>query len=266
MGRHALAVAIVIGLMPSVGLSQVPGTARVPGITQTPLPPSQPSPPVSTPTPPSRPQTGGSHQGRGSTGQASPGGDLFLAGPRTYAPRYDQPQRPRRNRRVYPVPPYAAGGYYVPVAPLPAYDDGRRSTRNSRPRQVDGYLRLRVTPETARVLVDRHYVGTVDEVSGRAGGLALEPGPHRVRIEAAGFETATFEVDIVAGEFVSHARDLASLSATQAPAPPAAPKTFYVIPGCYAGDSPPQANRLPEGCLTANLRTIPPVLSRVDTP
>jgi len=36
-----------------------------------------------------------------------------------------------------------------------------------------------------------------------------------------------------------------------------------VIPGCYAGDMPPQKNRLPDGCLTRNVKTIPPVVSRL---
>jgi hypothetical protein len=268
MKRHALAVAVVIGLTLSTGLAQERGVAQAPGITHTPLPPSQLYPPVSTPVPPPAPATGGSHQGHQGQGHGSPptasGGDLFLADPRTYAPRFDQPQRQRRTRRPYPTAPYAVGGYYLPFAPLPVPESSRRGTRDTRARQIDGYLRLRVTPATARVLVDSSYVGTVDEVSSRAGGLPLEPGLHRVRIEAAGFETATFEVEVVAGEFVSYVRDLASLPASPAaPVRAAAPKTFYVIPGCYAGDSPPQASRLPEGCLTANLRTVPATLSSV---
>lgn len=46
------------------------------------------------------------------------------------------------------------------------------------------------------------------------------------------------------------------------PAPPPAPgvpKTFYVIPRCYAGDRPPDPDALPPGCDIARLRVIPPV-------
>jgi hypothetical protein len=39
------------------------------------------------------------------------------------------------------------------------------------------------------------------------------------------------------------------------------PKTFYVIPGCYAGDKPPQADRLRPGCSISQTRTVPPVLN-----
>jgi hypothetical protein len=42
------------------------------------------------------------------------------------------------------------------------------------------------------------------------------------------------------------------------PNPPGEPKTFYVIPWCYAGDTPPRADRLPERCEIADLRVMPP--------
>lgn len=48
------------------------------------------------------------------------------------------------------------------------------------------------------------------------------------------------------------------------PAPPtraALPKTFYVIPGCYAGDKPPSRTTLARGCDRSKLRVIPPVVS-----
>jgi hypothetical protein len=39
---------------------------------------------------------------------------------------------------------------------------------------------------------------------------------------------------------------------------PGKPKTFYVIPGCYAGDRPPERDRIPRGCDVRKLRKIPP--------
>ena len=35
------------------------------------------------------------------------------------------------------------------------------------------------------------------------------------------------------------------------------PDTFYVIPGCYAGNRPPIPERLPKGCDIARMRTVP---------
>ncbi len=265
MRRHVLAVVVVAGLVPSSGLAQRPGIAVAPGITHTPLPPSEPSPAVPAPPAPT-PQSGGSHHGHGAPPPTVSGGDVFLAGPETYAPRYDQPQPTRRGRRPRTTTTQGVGVYYSPFVPLPVPEGTRRGSRPSGTQAIDGYLRLRVTPSTARVLVDSNFVGTVEEVGSRAGGLALEPGFHGVRIEAAGFETASFEVEIIAGEFVNYVRDLASLPASPAaPVRAAAPKTFYVIPGCYAGDALPREERLPEGCLVANLRAVPAALSRVES-
>jgi len=39
---------------------------------------------------------------------------------------------------------------------------------------------------------------------------------------------------------------------------PGVPKTFYVIPRCYAGDRRPSADRLPAGCDIRLLRVIKP--------
>ncbi len=44
------------------------------------------------------------------------------------------------------------------------------------------------------------------------------------------------------------------------PPAPGVPKTFYVIPRCYAGDRPPERATLAPGCDIARLRTIPPVV------
>ena len=35
------------------------------------------------------------------------------------------------------------------------------------------------------------------------------------------------------------------------------PDTYYVIPGCYAGNRPPNPERLPKGCDAAKLKTTP---------
>lgn len=47
-------------------------------------------------------------------------------------------------------------------------------------------------------------------------------------------------------------------SVPPAPVLPGKPKTFYVIPGCYAGDRPPRVEWLPAGCDSSNMRVIPP--------
>ena len=43
------------------------------------------------------------------------------------------------------------------------------------------------------------------------------------------------------------------------PSAPGKPKTFYVIPGCYAGDRPPALEWLPAGCDMSKMRVVTPV-------
>jgi hypothetical protein len=70
----------------------------------------------------------------------------------------------------------------------------------------------------------------------------------------------------VPGPRLDRERDpLEAMSATVAPPTmptppmvPGPPKTFYVIPGCYAGDKPPAPEWLRPGCDRANMRIIPP--------
>jgi len=40
--------------------------------------------------------------------------------------------------------------------------------------------------------------------------------------------------------------------------PAGRPKTFYIIPGCYAGDRRPEPESLAAGCSLASLRVVPP--------
>jgi hypothetical protein len=191
----------------------------------------------------------------------SPAGpaDVFRAGPRTYAPRFDR----RSNRsRVLDSSGYLTGGYapYYPGAEYPYADTV------DRPEASDfGYLRLNVQPYSAQVYVDGFYVSTVGDFSGTAPARAIQAGPHRVEIRADGYETATFDVRIAPNETITYRRELAKADDVPQQArniPPAAPKTFYVIPKCYAGDKRPSADRLPAGCRASNVRAIPPVVNR----
>jgi hypothetical protein len=124
-------------------------------------------------------------------------------------------------------------------------------------------------PVNAQVYVDGLYVGVVDDLRRTVPGRALEAGAHRVELRADGYESSVRDVRIDAGETTLVRADLPRLAATSRSAPAAAapaapPRTFYVIPGCYAGDRRPQADRLPRGCQMSALRVIPPVGTRID--
>ena len=103
---------------------------------------------------------------------------------------------------------------------------------------------------SAQVFIDGYYVGTTD-VEGTL--FELEAGPHRVELKANGYEAVDFDVRIVAQQSITY-RDTLKVSRRSpdaAPVPPeaaAAHTTLYVIPGCYAGNQPPDSLRLAEGC------------------
>jgi hypothetical protein len=190
---------------------------------------------------------------------AHPPTDLFLARPGTYKPRFDTKTRyrPRIHRLPYAIPAFQ---YFDPAGYSPADVEGTNGLAEGA--AVPGYLRLNVQPPTAQVYVDEFFVGSADEVD---VAYPLEPGPHRVELKADGFETTTFDVRIRPNDTVTFTRDLrrqeifAGGEAAPSAAPrPAAPRTLYVIPRCYAGDRPPVASQLPAGCQVADVRTIAP--------
>jgi hypothetical protein len=276
--RGLVVLGVLAGVLPTVVAAQSRGSAPVHGNTSF----AQPQAPPATPSAP-----GPSRSGPGRPGPGRPGGrppsfpvgappshplptpfagtvvnpfirpqspdDVFRATRRTYAPRYGRLSALRGSS----YGGFYGGGYvdpnYYPYAePVPTDAVPLR----------DGRLSLFVTPLSAQVHVDGYYVGTVGDFQDR--GLWLEPGPRRIEIRADGYETATFDVRIAEDETVNYRRELTRQSArVEAPRPPAPPKTFYVIPGCYAGDSRPSADRLPSGCSAKNLKTIPPVMSRL---
>ena len=287
--RVIVVLAIVAGFLPARVDAQSHGNTQVPGFSSrpnpTPPPPSAPGPPPH----PSQLPSGGVHPSqlpsapRGSSKaparpfpQAPPShplptpfagtvpdpfigpamrSDVFRSTPLTYGPRYGR----RSALGGSYGGGYYGGGYYD--AGYPPYANVE-TTPNDRVPIREGRLNLHVTPATSQVFIDGFYVGTVGDFQDR--GLWLEPGPRRIELRSEGYDDVTFDVRILEDQSVEYRRDLARTAAR--PEPPrvaAIPKTFYVIPGCYAGDSPPEASRLPNGCSPRNVRTIPPVVSRL---
>jgi hypothetical protein len=124
----------------------------------------------------------------------------------------------------------------------------------------EGYLRLEVEPESAQVFVDGLFAGTVSDFR-RGGGGSLDAGPHRIEFRADGYETQSVELRIRANDVLSYRGTLTRRDTRSDTRAAATPKTFYVIPRCYAGTSRPRADQLPAGCQMKDLRTIPPVVA-----
>jgi len=260
MGRTLLAAVLVSTcLLPSLTQAQTSSSRGAGGrggrvSAPPPQPPGQPAlppgVPLVPPAPPSSPPIGPF---------ASPSAlnrDVFQAGPRAYAPRYSR-------SRGFNYGGYSGGGYitdpfgYIsqPDSSAPALDRYMREGNTP-----EGYLRLDVEPASAQVYVDGLYIGTVADL--RSGGYPLDAGPHRVEIRADGFNSQSVELRIRANDVLSYrgtltARDLRPEQRAAA----APPKTFYVIPRCYAGDTPPIPEQLPASCKGAKARTVPPVVS-----
>lgn len=250
MGRTLLAAVIGITcLLPGLTQAQTAsssGTSRAGGGRPSAPPPpsrSQPALPPGVPLVPPAPPS--------SLDRA----DIFGASPRTYAPRYDRVPR-------QPFYGYGGGGYVTdpfgyssqPDSPAPYLD------RYMRQGVTTGYLRLDVEPTSAQVYIDGLYVGTVADL--RSGGYPLDAGPHRIEFRADGFNNQSVELRIRANDVLSYRGTLTARD--QRPeqrAAAAPPKTFYVIPRCYAGDTPPIPEQLPEACKGAKVRTVPPVVS-----
>jgi hypothetical protein len=206
-----------------------------------------------------------------------PGRDAFRAAPGTYAPAFGAPdpsgpdsRRGSRGRRNAGLGPYGNNPvvlltppYYGPYAAWDLPPAVREETRAAD--APEGFLRLLIEPRSAGVFVDGVYEGTADDFGG-SGERSLLAGPHRIRLEADGYEAVAFDVRVPANDTVTFRRELeprvtpAPSSVDAAPVAAAVPvprKTLYVIPRCYLGDTLPQAEQLPEGCRLADLRTIP---------
>lgn len=63
-----------------------------------------------------------------------------------------------------------------------------------------GSIRLRVSPDTARVYIDGALVGTVDDFNGLTDHLELVAGVHTIEIRADGYETYVGEVNVEGGK------------------------------------------------------------------
>jgi hypothetical protein len=156
----------------------------------------------------------------------------------------DNHQRHQRRTRYAPSPGWVVViPQYVIAAPVQSPPPPPDPVEQMTPQ---GSLILQVKPDDTEVFVDGYYVGAAVDL--RGDGAFLEAGPHRVDLSASGYEAATFDVNIVPNRSILLRRDLKQIQT--APAQPTArtPITFYLIPGCYAGNVPPIAAGLPPTC------------------
>ena len=108
----------------------------------------------------------------------------------------------------YPAYPPASG--YPPASNYPpsAYPPDGQGSQGSigiQPNQANsGGLSLEITPSTAQLFVDGTLVGTVGQFTPTTQPLGLVAGRHRIEVRAPGYQTMSFEVDIIAGQVIPY--------------------------------------------------------------
>ena len=63
-------------------------------------------------------------------------------------------------------------------------------------------------PRQASVYVDGYYAGVVDEFDGVFQRLHIEPGPHRIEVQADGYEPLVFEIRIQPDRTITYTGEL----------------------------------------------------------
>ncbi len=161
---------------------------------------------------------------------------------------------PFNSRPLKPTAPYG-GGFFGPIYTEP---ESVGTPRRVTPAPASGMLRFDVTPESAQVFVDSFYAGRIADIEEQRV-LTLPAGPHRIELRAQDYLPVTFDVRIDPNETITYRAtlDRARSSTTgSAELRPAGPTRIYVIPGCYAGNLAPRADRLPAGCDVKRVRVL----------
>jgi len=94
----------------------------------------------------------------------------------------------------------------APYSPAAVYPPAVTSSLEAQPSSDAnmGGLSFDVTPNTAELFVDNTLVGTVGQFTPTTQPLGLEAGRHRVEVRAPGYQTLSFDVDIIAGQVIPY--------------------------------------------------------------
>jgi hypothetical protein len=165
----------------------------------------------------------------------------------------ERPGNHRGGSVVYVLPEVLVVG--AATGPEPGHDSATVE-RAPAPHVPTGTLVLDARPIVpTQIFVDGYFVGSSDQIG---SSIDMPAGPHDVALKADGYEPVHFGVQIREGQALTYRETLKATDATPAPEPaaPAPPVTLYVIAGCYAGSTPPDASALPARCDIAQLKTI----------
>jgi len=121
-------------------------------------------------------------------------------------PSYAYPSYPYPAPYPAPAPyPYQTPGYSVaPPATLPPTASAPPPAPAGLDEQNMGGLSFQITPSDAQIFVDGANLGTVGEFTPTSQPLGLRAGRHHVEIRAPGYQTMSFDVDVMGGEVIPY--------------------------------------------------------------
>lgn len=175
----------------------------------------------------------------------------------------DDRRPPPHGRRGKPAPGYPAVVYpFVWSLPSVIPDLDATTAKSPQPPPAGRVVVEVPSDKAAQVYIDGYYVGTPEDFP---EGFELPAGPHALDVRSSGVEGVSTSVQVPAGRTITYRPVLATRPAQAPPAsapdrggqervatPPVTlstePSTFYVIPGCYLGNVPPEDVRLPASC------------------
>jgi len=133
---------------------------------------------------------------------------------------YDPWYNPYGYVAPYGYPAYGAYPNYPPSAGYPSSYPAERNdpqdqnqnqnsvqqgqAGNQQGQTNTGGVSFNVTPATAQLFIDGAMVGTVGQFTPTTQPLGLAAGRHHVEIQASGYQTMAFDVDITAGQVIPY--------------------------------------------------------------
>ena len=176
--------------------------------------------------------------------RGAPLGAIGLSLPPIGLPSQDRVTERHHRFLGRPFYPWPTMVFYLPPSVEAAAPPAVPAAKPAEPPPMPGRVVLDIVPQTAEVFADGYYVGTSADFSLERGGGVLDAGTHRLDVTATGHEPIGVDLRVASGQLVTYRATLKALP----PPAPIPPSTFYLIPGCYMGNIPPEDAHLPDTC------------------
>jgi len=130
---------------------------------------------------------------------------LWAGYPFTWAYPFYYPPYPSYYYPYADPYPYAYAPGYSVAPPVDETPNAAVGSTGVLPDQSNlGGLSFQITPSEAQIFIDGNYVGTVGQFTPSTQPLGVPAGRHHVEVRNPGYQTMSFDVDIVAGEVIPY--------------------------------------------------------------